>query len=290
MAKLRLGSKEDIRLAIRRRGSQIAAKMTDKEIFGSEEFKNYITKLLDFILRKFKLYSLTLIHDESENGFTAFTDGKNITINTGNSLVRKPKLLERRFKVVMGMGFHEAAHKLFLDFTTHNKAMDQIQGGKLYGKFHTNGEPDLEKAREELEKVTASPYSSAIASIYANLSNIIADAHDENAMKKCYPGFVTECIETLGNVIMDQCLTLEEMVGKRWDAYSILCNLMLTYAKYGYCKEGTASPETEKYMDALRAMEPTIDEAVMTDSLKARYDQLNLLVLQLWPYIRDRLN
>lgn len=106
--KLKLTSKEDIRLAIRKRGAQIAANMTDEELYRSAEFSSYATRLADFILRKHKLYSLDIQYNTAPNAPIAYTDGKKIVWNTGNKIAKAPTLLERRFKVNMGILFHGA--------------------------------------------------------------------------------------------------------------------------------------------------------------------------------------
>ena len=184
MKRLNLQSKEDVQLAIRRRGAQIAAQMTDKELYRSPEFSRYATQLADFILRKHRLYSLDIQYIAAEDAPIAYTDGKKIFWNTGNYIAKKPKLLERRFKVNMGILLHECAHKLFLDFKVRGKALDQIASGKLYGEFPAVLPADYEASYKELQDVVASGYAEAIASIYANLSNCIDDGHDEAAMRQ----------------------------------------------------------------------------------------------------------
>lgn len=281
-----LSSQEDVRLAIRRRGAEIAQNMSDKELFMSGEFKDYITKLLDFILRNHKLYRLVLQYDDSPDSLTACTDGKSIYINAGNDLVRHSVLLERRFKVCMGMGFHEAAHKLFMDFTTHKKAMKALEEGKLYGNFETFGNPSWEKAYEEIKEVVATPYCKALASLYAELSNFLADGHDEAAMMKAFPGFISDCIQTMDDVQFETTPTIEEMVAERRKDYEILMAMLLEYSVFGRYKTDNA-PETEKYRVAMSAMESTVSVAMEQHTLRSRWDSLNLLMLQLWEYIRD---
>lgn len=252
----------------------------------SGEFKDYITKLLDFILRNHKLYRLVLQYDDSPDSLTACTDGKSIYINAGNDLVRHSVLLERRFKVCMGMGFHEAAHKLFMDFTTHKKAMKALEEGKLYGNFETFGNPSWEKAYEEIKEVVATPYCKALASLYAELSNFLADGHDEAAIMKAFPGFISDCIQTMDDVQFETTPTIEEMVAERRKDYEILMAMLLEYSVFGRYKTDNA-PETEKYRVAMSAMESTVSVAMEQHTLRSRWDSLNLLMLQLWEYIRD---
>lgn len=286
--KLTLLSKEDVRIAIRRRGNEIAAKMTDQELFTSFEFANYARQLADFILRKHRLYDLTIIYDTKPDAVIAYTDGKSIVLNAGNMLAQFPRLLERRFKVNMGILFHECAHKLFLDFDVNGKILDQIAGGTLYGNFVTDGDPALEQAKTELETVTASPYSKAIAKVYATLCNIIDDGHDEATMKRCFPGFIANCIETAGEVQVESSDSLCDAISARRDPFSIYCSLILQYAKFGLYKIGDDDKLAEPYIEVATKLETIIDAALEIDDLSQRWDQLNLLILHLWPFLKEK--
>lgn len=282
---LKLKTNEDIRGAIRRRGAEIAKNMSDKDIFTSPEFKKYATSLADFILRNHRLYSLDIQFNDQEGADVAYTDGKKIFLNVGNSIAAHPKLLERRFKTHMGILFHECAHKLFLDFAYKNRTLKKIEGGKLSGKFPSG--PQFENAIRELTDVTANPlYSGAIANIYAYLANIIHDGHDEAAMKRCFPGFIAECITVAGEVQMETSLSLNEMIAKGADAYPIYCSLFLQYAKFGTYKVGDPTSFTEAYLKEMAQAEPIIDSALFCDDNKTSWDYINSLVIFLWPSLK----
>ena len=154
-----LNKGEDVEQAIRKRGRQIAGELSDKEVFLSPEFAHYSTRIADYVLRARKLYNLKIQFDRSESAPIAFTDGKIITWNTGNHLAASGATLEDRFRVNMGILFHECAHKLFLNFDVSNDACNSIIGGSLYGDFATDGDPVLEQAKNELESATGATCS-----------------------------------------------------------------------------------------------------------------------------------
>lgn len=259
--------------------------MTDKEIFLSKEFIRYATNLADFILRNHKLYALKVIYDEDPAAPVAYTDGKNIVLNVGNDIARLPKLLERRFKVNMGILFHEVAHKLFLDFNFNRKADKLISSGKLVGNFPTD--PVYQDRIQEIKDAVSKPcYAPTIAGIYHHIANIINDGHDEAAMKRCFPGFVSECITVAGEVQMEASTSLHDMCEKNVDAYSIYSSLLLQYAKFGYYKEGDRTPFTEAYLTAMQEVEPVIETALITDDYKERWDHINSLMVFLWPVLK----
>lgn len=280
----------DVRNAIRRLGKQMAAELKDEEIWMSSEFRHYCTRIADFILRKHKLYSLDVQYDPSPDAFVAYTDGKKIVLNTGNCLANKPKLLEGRFKVNMGILFHECAHKLFLDFDTHNKGMNALRDGKFYGEFDIPAGSDLEDNLHDMEQAMADGYRKTIAYVYKEVLNIINDGHDEASMKKCFPGFIAQCINAAGDVQMEESTSLEENVAKEGAELSIFFSLMLQYAKFGYCNIGQENDATEPYTLQFSKMEPVIDEALQEDNYKARWTHINTLVLLLWPTVRKILD
>ena len=287
MKKLKLTSKEDVWQAIRRHGKELASKLKDKEIFSSSEFINYATRLADFILRNHKLYSLEFHHDTDDGADVAYTDGKKIVLNTGNVLAQKPKLLERRFKTNMGILFHEVGHKLFINFKVHNKIVDQLLEGQLFGEFPEQLPPEAETALEEIKEVLASAYCMALVKIFCHVSNCINDGHDEAAMKRVYPGFIADCITVAGEVQMECAPYLAKLIADRASDYSIYCSLILQFAKYGYYKvEGT--PEEQVYLDKMQEIEPIIDAALLEDDYAKRWNHINQLLLFLWPFVRDR--
>lgn len=280
----------DVRNAIRRLGKQIAAELDDKAIFLSAEFYNYADKLLTFILRKYKLYDLNIQYNTDLSAPVAYTDGKKIVLNAGNPLTAHPKLLEGRFKVLMGIAFHEAAHKLFLDFDTHNKGITALENGVLFGKFDYPAGSDLEDNYRELEKAMQDGYGMAMTSVYAEVLNIINDGHDEAAMKQCFPGFIAQCITAAGNAQIELSTPLSDLIPKGVPELSCFYNLMLQYAKFGYCHIGEESDATEAYTQAFLRLEPVIDEALAEDDYLARWTHINTMVLILWPKIREMLN
>lgn len=279
-------SSGDVWNAVRRLGSQIAKELTDEEFFLSAEFRRYAYNLADFLLRKHKLYSLDICFNSAENASVAYTDGKNIVLNAGNRLAAHPKLLEGRFKVNMGILFHEVAHKLFLDFDVHKKGLEELLEGRVFGNFDVEPGSDLETNLQELKQAQANGYKKAIASVYKEVRNIVNDGHDEAAMKRCFTGFVTKCIDAAGLVQQELSTSLEENVANGHGELSIYYSLMLQYAKYGYCNLGEESEATEPYTNLLSQMEPVIDAALEEDNYLKRWDHINILILQLWPVIK----
>lgn len=286
--KFKLRSKEDVWQAIRRRGKEIAGKLKDQEIFSSPEFFSYASKLADFILRNHKLYSLKIGYDTEENAPGGYTDGKMIYINAGCDLVSKPKLLERRFKTLMGVLFHECAHKLFSCFSTLHQIMDAMTAGKLYGEIPDDLSAEHQTALAEIVDVLASPYRNGLVSIFQSQGNSIDDGHDELLMKRCFPGFIADCITVMGETMMESWPTLNELIDQRRHDYQIYDLLILEYAKYGYYKVGESTPAVEAYLAKMQEVEPIVDAALLENNYGLRWNYINQIMLFLWPTLRDR--
>lgn len=286
--KFKLRSKEDVWQAIRRRGKEIAAKLKDKEIFLSPEFGSYATRLADFILRKHRLYHLEIVYNTDPSAAIGYTDGKKIFLNVGNYIAAKPKLLERRFKVNMGVLFHECAHKLFLDFSVFHNIVDTLCAGHLFGDFPEQLTPDHAKALDEMKDVISSPYCKALTSLFNSQSNSLDDGHDEQLMKRCFPGFIADCITVTGETMMENWPTLENLIDERASDYQIFNLLILQYAKHGYYKIGAGTLEEEAYLERMREVEPIIDAAMLEDDYALRWNYVNQIMLFLWPTIRDQ--
>lgn len=284
----KLKTNEDVRSAILRRGKEIAANMKDKEIFLSDAFRKYATKLAEFILRKHRLYSLEIEYDDRKEAPVAYTDGKKIHWNVGNRIAAAPRLLERRFKANLGILFHETAHKLFIDFDFSNRTLDKIH---MYGTLTGTFPPDApyDDYLAELQKALSYEcYRSAISSIFANISNILDDGHDEASMQRCFPGFIAECIRVAGESQMETAPPLDKLISSGADAYSIYCSLLLQYAKFSTYKYGsdTTDPFVEAYLTQMQEVEGIVEAAVSEDDYKKRWNYVNTLILFLWPHLR----
>ena len=279
MKKLRLRNQEDVWQAIRRRGKEIASQLKDEEIFLSAEFRSYAGHLADFILRKHKLYSLEIQYDDDPAAPIAYTDGKKIVLNVANDIAATPKLLERRFKVNMGILFHECAHKLFIDFNVHKKILKKMGGGKLYGDFAQPLSPEYADALAEIQNVLASPYCDALTGLFADMANRIDDGHDEAAMKRCFPGFIVDSITVAGEVQFERWPSLEKLISNRIPDHQLYDLLILQYAKFGaYKVEGTQAEEV--YLEKMKEAEPIIDAALSEDDYAKRWDYINVITLK----------
>lgn len=276
----------DFRAAIRRHGHRLQQFITPKEVFTSKEFHGYAKSIAGFLLRNHKLHELHLLYDEADHAPVAWTDGKDIYLNAGNNISRHYPTLEKQFAANIGILLHEVAHKLFLDFDFCNEAIMSIQRGTLVGEFDTLGSPELEANLDELREAVKK-FPKAIARFYKELENIIADGHDEKAIKKVFPGFVASCINSAGLSQMEMMQDLKQMLEDGLSPLSVFFNLTLQYAKYGYCKVTDEDANTEAVLEQFSRMEAAIADAVEEDDCAVRWNHLNLLTLHLWLHLKE---
>ncbi|HIT33429.1 MAG TPA: hypothetical protein IAC31_02205 [Candidatus Faecousia intestinigallinarum] len=279
-----LRSNEDIRLAVLRRGKQIAATMSDQEFFLSSAFQHYANTLARFLLGNHSLSDIHILY-QPDSKTTAFTDGRKITWNTGTALARNPKLLERRFQVNMGILFHEISHMLFTDFDLFSNYIEQIQAGSLPGHFPK--EPEYAAAYEELQKAMSDGHGKAIASVYASLSNCLDDGHDEFSMKQRFPGLIADSITAVGEEHFRLVPSIRKMMQENWPDASILSTLILEYLLFGEYQIGQETPEVLAWLENMRRLEPLLEAALYADDYAARWDILNAVMLCYWPAIRQ---
>ena len=177
---------------------------------------------------------------------------------------------------------------MFLDFDAYNKILDVLQSGRLFGDFPEQLPDEYATALAEMQDVIASPYCNALCSIFGHLSNCIDDGHDEAAMKRCFPGFIADCIAVAGEVQMDGYPTLDKIIAKRSSSFDVYTLLLLQYAKFGRYKVGAGTPEEEAYLEKIQEIEPIIDAALLEDDYTLRWNYLNQIMLFMWPSIRER--
>ena len=103
---------------IRRRVRSIAkderGKLTEKDVFSSEELRAYLENLS--VSLKSGNPSTINIFEGERDGDVAWTNGQTINLNWNNSIVWYFPNPEQRFVAFMGLFFHEVSHDLFCDF------------------------------------------------------------------------------------------------------------------------------------------------------------------------------
>lgn len=289
MAKLQLGSKEGILSAIRKRSREIAATISDKDLFTSDQFFKFAEGLASMMLVPQRDFTLKIQYQPDGNMPIAYTDGKLLCLNAGNEIVAKVDDLGKRFTINLGILFHEIAHKLYLDFPGEKRAKKALHSGELFGGTPDFSDPHLALNLQEIQMALKDPTLNGILiNLYHELSNRISDGHDEFTLKQAYPGYVTTCINTAGETQFEQSPLLEEITTDvTIPKFQIYFGMILTYAKLGKFRYETETPAVKEYLDGMDGIIACVDAALITENIKEKYLNLTCILVYLWDSIRD---
>lgn len=270
------------------------ATISPNELFGSKDFQDYFSRIAEGLTEKWGNAPTIRISNDGENGPVAYTDGDVVHLNRTNSLVGKVKGLYKKFLVMLGIGFHELAHIIYLDFDGDHYQLERLEKGELPGAGPFTGE-----AADELRAALKSRnWQTFFQGLYHRLSNFAADNHDEEALIKANQwasfygrsSLVERCILTTRQILQAQTSTVEKMLEKTEGKPSLdlMLGMMFQYIRFGYLlvwDPATLDTETAK---SLKPFEADLDLISTTDSTVEKYSGITRIVLQLWPIIKDK--
>lgn len=261
----------------------------------SPEFERYLTSLMDSVSMRGNQHRLRLQLDRNPRGEIAYTNGDRIYLNLENDLQKQMSSLENRFKVILGILFHELGHIRFTDFDRSNELIDQV--GK--GKFPV-GRPDGPKQDvDELEAAMSDPRTRAFfQKRYAELQNYAIDAHDEECLIADYSvGGRTSlieqaiirtrmCLEAMSTTV-DQVLERADQTG---NYLTLLCVMIFQYIRFGEIIVKDERVKDHPVVQMLPAFMEDADIAAHTDDTDERFMAINRIMVKLWPFIREIIN
>ena len=97
----------------------------------SPELEKYMTTLMDSLSIRGRGGQLKLQLDFNPQGDIAYTNGNKVYLNMENDLQKQMSSLRNRFKVTLGILFHEMAHVRFTDFDLSYDLLRQIKNGEF---------------------------------------------------------------------------------------------------------------------------------------------------------------
>lgn len=283
---------KNIQRLVKREAAAIKPKIDADTLFTSQEFYDYLRNLISVVTGRYKIpVKLKLFHEEG-NSLTAYTDGRNIVQNTHNELVYDFENLYNRYMACVGMTMHEVSHILFCNFSEDKKAMKAIDQGMLYG---TEPEPQTQEEAADLAEMLSAlkmpEYRTIFAQIYSELSNCIDDPHDEDKLIEKFHGFVENTILMCREALRMSIRPLEDMMAD--DSYSeltVMFSVVLQFVRFG---EIVANDIDAMYklepIQKLMQMSVALEQARYTDNPLVKAEQMNKILLYMWPYIKTEL-
>lgn len=265
--------------------------ISDKDVFTSPPFFNYLNRLNRQLLKK-DYVKLDFFWDEKLDSL-AWTDGKAISINGGNGLSRS--LLNKKLMALsyLGLDAHEVGHKLFSDFSIIKKYLENMGKQRFYPK---KPEVSSQKDKEALDEImfyfesreAAAITSAVMAGLAANINNAVEDAWMEGKMMERYPGSVKRGLALNSFRMMESTLSLKAMMEEEgFTPFTVIFNLILQYVRSGQVNNWEKI--SNEYTEFLYGVSDVLDEAVVEDDIKKRLDAVNLILVKLWGYMKEEI-
>lgn len=279
MAKTKFRS-VDIPGLVRKKASEM--KVSDKELFGSDAFQEYLQGLVTAQTKQWVRPPVVQVV-ASDPGMTAATNGTKMILNRECGLATKFSTRNARFKALTGMALHETAHCVYSNFSMLESHARSYEQGVMPARV-----PDLPDAAEVL-KAMDGKYRPLFYKLFTNLQNIIMDAHDENCIMRDNGKFVSECIMQIRyGLQMDGRPIEEAMAANNGRELDILLNCVFQLVRFGeilaLSKQGLAP-----VMPAVKKFNPVIKRAVETDDTYEQTSAINEMVVLFWPYIKEQM-
>lgn len=254
------------------------AGLSENEIFGSPQFREYLQHLADGITAQFnknKPY-LELVSEDPKK--TALTNGQYIRINRNSRIATRWSTTEAKFASYAGMAMHECAHINFLDFELDYKLMQKIKNGE----FPVNVP---EGAPQEFIEDFKGKYKPVFVKLFDTLSNLIEDCHDENRLMEETGDFVSTCINKIRASLHMGYRPIEDYA----KANGGLTVGTILYAVAQLIRFGSILALEEESLEFLNPLikqfVPLVDKAVKTDNTYERFQYITEMAMYFWQFM-----
>ena len=254
------------------------AGLSENEIFGSPQFREYLQHLADGITAQFnknKPY-LELVSEDPKK--TALTNGQYIRINRNSRIATRWSTTEAKFASYAGMAMHECAHINFLDFELDYKLMRKIENGE----FPVNVP---EGAPQEFIEDFKGKYKPVFVKLFDTLSNLIEDCHDENRLMEETGDFVSTCINKIRASLHMGYRPIEDYA----KANGGLTVGTILYAVAQLIRFGSILALEEESLEFLNPLikqfVPLVDKAVKTDNTYERFQYITEMAMYFWQFM-----
>ena len=262
------------------------SKITDEQLFSSQQFSAYMTDIVETATKRYRRRSKVKMHwDPFSNSDVAHTDNRLIHINAANFLTRSFPTRSLQADSIIGLAGHEAGHILFTDFTMLQIHMQALEAGSFYpaepGNLTMLQSLSLQQIKNYFEEKDEAVIQ-AIRLVTHSRVNTMEDLYIEARMMDAFPGsFKTGIL--LNNLRFSEDIpSVTDEIAEGHHEVFIIINLLIQYAKSGDLNN--ADGYKGKYLDTLYECIPFLDDAAYDEDAKARYQAANqmLVLLLLW--------
>ena len=289
----KMGFEPAIRAKVRKLALDKKSRLTAKEVLMSDELKNYLSSLAVSMGNGAGETSTIIIDDGGPDSPSGYTNGNRMYLNCTSHKLEYFDNLEGKFLGFMGTFFHEKAHDLFNDFNEFRNAMRYIDTGHFYGekpqRMNARQEADWTDMEDALQAEHTRP---VFQTLFKELSNIIADRHDEDCLIDAYGAFVGESIYLSRQAKQSDAEFFETEVHKvntgELDELVFMTNNMFQLCLFDdVLARSQKTVETSDYWQSIEKIQEHARIACATDDLSRRFSEMNWMLLYFWPYIRN---
>ena len=247
----------------------------DREYFTSDKMVQAIMHVIMGAVMRFSYITRVIL--KWGEGFTAYTDGKEVAMDWDNELLSDSPTREERYRRGIGMILHECGHILF---TARDKAVKKYEEWEKSGKI-----PEAPHINDAIanKKLTV---AQAVKLIHT-VSNMIEDGFIEIVLLKMYPGYGA-CLQILRDKQLAESVSLGDMLKQGYERTAIILNMILDYAKYGVML-GERSEDPEIW-DAIVNVKPLLDEARSETKFSKRFELSIKVADELWLVLEKEYN
>lgn len=256
-------------------------KITDKELFFSNSYKDFLNAMIDGVTKRFQQpVILNLYFGQEEE--TAGTDGNQILVNINNRHIKDlPK--KEKHSAIIATVLHECAHILFTDFKLHHAVTEKLmKENYLY--------PQPEKS-DELDRfnqwIISNNAGKDIIPLYHSLDNCIEDGYVDNRIIQYIPGYGKNRV-WFKKIQASDIPSYEDMKkNKDMDSITIFLNMVLSYAKYGLIQYDKTISENDELIQIFFRVKLIIDEAITITNSVDRKRKINEVLCHMFTIIMN---
>lgn len=280
------------------------ASYTEKDIYLSPAFAGYLRTVSSAVTKEFALTpnDIKLLWNQKD-GMVAATDNHTIYMNLNSMIFDYASTKEDRFRITMGLYCHELGHRLFTNFVVNSLFESSLKAGRWFPKEPVldvmTCNPKLLINKADLEKYISNPdNASKLTLIMFDLLNIVEDGRIEellyilcrkhgrliNGLNRLREIHFYEVLEKFDSVVAK----INDEDNKNYTEFIGITNLILSYVKYGQFP-GLTGTSTEPIYAKLASVVEYIDAAKYAVSAAQEIDQINMLMIALWPEIKDHI-
>lgn len=279
----------DLSHIMRREWKEEKEKIKDKEVFMSDEFVRLMNQVSAHIGRS--SLPVHLYSDRKQEAEIAFTDGTQIAINIGNTIIRSLPDKELKADSIEGYLGHECGHDRFTPMQFRTAYAKGILNGIVYPTLPQPADAVQEQSREELKEYLNDGNRAALQVVSQTLlylQNVLEDVFVETAMCAMFPGTVSAGITLNAMRQLEMAQTIKQSQKNGLSTLAILLNSILQYARCGNINNYDGYEGD--ILDTLEQCMEIVDDAVILSNPVDRYRAANQLLLILWQAVREQID